>query len=312
MLDTLTASTHFAHRPYDVNSVLRATKKGQETDVRLARLDYDEFIAIHQSIAQSKESELRGLIDVTLEDCSASNVLKVALRKVVDPIVEDCIRDILQPALNRIDSLRAEKRQPTASITVDEAVTKKRKILYENEKRARSRTAECLATDLHRMLLRICYENPKPEIIQHMVHYNYPLSAHCATVVFDSVLPILDALAIRSFQVYLNRENQKTAFTYMAKSKKRHQGDDAIIRLALERDCFYICMPEESEVLSAYHTNVFDALSDELRCFYEAYPLGSVKFVQAVEQGVKSCTPVDAAWERTVQWHSNEKLVCPF
>ncbi|WKY10334.1 hypothetical protein Q1695_002578 [Nippostrongylus brasiliensis] len=293
----------------DVNVASRGLNGNSSTKAISTKLDYKEYCQI-----QRRFVEASGVVDeVAADRTTIRGVLMSALREVVDPIVEDCVKDILQSAINRVNSVRAERRDRAAGkFQMSEESAKWKKLAYEKEKSNRNTSFNFLATDLHKILLRICFEKPKPEIIQHMVRYNYPMSAHCATIVFDGIFVILEKLQIRSLTVELRRKSQ-TIFKYFAFSPGQ-SGLKASIVLALEDNCFYVRAHEKSDnwLSRSHHSNVFDALSNELRPFADAFAMGSDGFVEAVEEAVASAESQSRTWKRTVKWHSNEKLLCPF
>ncbi|EYB88792.1 hypothetical protein Y032_0241g3369 [Ancylostoma ceylanicum] len=287
----------------DINSTVRGmNSRGGRQSVKAitTRLEYDEYKDIQNS--KNKKEDI--------EEHVLSTALRNALRRTVEPIVDESVREILEPAIRRIESVKRERKATKGgTVKQDEKLIAKRKIMYEAEKSTKNNNSDFLATDLHNIFLRICFRKAKPEVIQHMIHYNYPLSAHCATIVFDGVVELLKSLRVKTLHVQLKRGEQ-TIFVYNATSKA-NEGEVVAVTLSLQRNCFYICENGKAETEMKFHLGVFEALSEAVRGFSDAFALGSDNFVQKLEEIIGDSDSIDNSWVKQVEWHSNEKLICP-
>ncbi|ETN81002.1 hypothetical protein NECAME_08804 [Necator americanus] len=287
----------------EINSTLRGMdrkKTKQLGRVIKKRLEYNEFMDIQNSKNEDKGAEK--------SERSLRKVLRDALREAVDPIVEECIRDILQPAMNKVESVKRERKDAKIE-AVDEKLIAKKKIIYDKERRTKNNSTDFLATDLHNIFLRICFREARPEIIQHMVHYNYPLSAHCATSVFNGVVEMLKSLNVKTLLINLKRDNE-TIFSYSATSIA-NSGIEVGIVLGLQRSCFYVYGRGKAETQMKHHLGLFEALCEAIRGFSDAFALGPESFIQKLEEIIGNSSGVGSTWVSEAKWHSNEKLVCP-
>ncbi|KAL6729486.1 hypothetical protein Aduo_000535 [Ancylostoma duodenale] len=287
----------------DINSTIRGMNRkidGTSTKCIMTRLRYDEYIDILNNEAGEQ-----------FPDQHLSGSLRNSLRRTVEPILTECVREIMQPAINTIESVKKERKAARGrTIKPDKKRIAKRKEMYDAEVRAKSSSSDLLAADLHSILLRICFREPKPQVIQHMIHYNYPLSAHCGTVVFDGVADILKDLCVGTLSIELERDNQ-AVFTYKATLRTDELIEDVKIILGLQKNCFYVCGKGKSEMQTKFPVGLFEALSETVRGFSDKFPLGAEQFAQKLEKIIGDSTHADNSWAKKVQWHSSEKLFFP-
>ncbi|RCN53026.1 hypothetical protein ANCCAN_00574 [Ancylostoma caninum] len=287
----------------DINLTIRGMNRkidGTSTKCIMTRLRYDEYIDILNNEAGEE-----------FPDQHLSGSLRNSLRRTIEPILNECIREIMQPAINTIESVKKERRAARErTIKPDKKRIAKRKEMYDAEVRAKSSSSDLLAADLHSILLRICFREPKPQVIQHMIHYNYPLSAHCGTVVFDGVADILKDLCVGTLSIELERDNQ-AIFTYKATLRTDDVIEDVKIILGLQKNCFYVCGRGKTEMQTKFPVGLFEALSETVRGFSDKFPLGAEQFAQELEKIIGDSTHTDNSWAKKVQWHSSEKLFFP-
>ncbi|EYC24685.1 hypothetical protein Y032_0013g2050 [Ancylostoma ceylanicum] len=291
----------------DINSTIRGMsrmfggKKSKKSMKSIAtRLRYEEYIDL-----QNKETEEE------FSNQHLSGALRNALRQIVDPIIRECVREIMQPALDTIDSVKRERKAAKERcIKLDKKRVAKRRVMYDAEMGAKSKSCDYLAADLHNIFLRICFRERKPEIIKHMIHYNYPLSAHCASVVFDGVTELIRDLSVESLRIELKRDEQ-TIFTFHATSSTGDGTENVEVILGLQKNCFYVCGRGKAETQMKSHLGLFEALSEAVSGFSDKFALGAKAFACGLEEIIGNSTRANNSWNKKVEWYSNEKLFFP-
>ena len=241
-------------------------------------------------------------LKVSTKDTSPlSLALSDSLKKILAPIIVESIDDVVNPALNGLDAAwRNSRESKTVTIQPDEVALEKKQLQHSAERLAKKQTGNFLATDLHNIFQRITFRGASKAIVQHMIKFNYPLSPHCAKVVFDACLMILleNDSDLKQLDIELKR-GEHTILTYngLKNGFKKRKQDSALIDL--ERDSFYII-----EV----RLGLFQALCKYSTKFSDVFSLDSQSFVdQICEKVAEDLVP---NWKSTVSWYGNEKLKC--
>ncbi|PAV55872.1 hypothetical protein WR25_14912 [Diploscapter pachys] len=243
---------------------------------------------------------------------SLSHVMSLSLKKLTKTLLEEEKLGTIQPAGQRLSSIFNESKVVKGSIQPDSTTLHARSKQHSSEQLLNSeQTVDALSTDLHRIFLRIAFHSLTPQLLSHMVYYNYPLSVHCATLLFDSTVHLLKEIGapLHQFDIVLYRGTARILKYSVNLSLEKN-----LKKLIIELDdsCFYVV--EKTESMATNRKNpigLFQALREKMPQFADRYIVDSINFMKELSKVVEQGKEAPAFWKRNVEWFTDDKLLCP-
>ena len=117
---------------------------------------------------------------------------------------------------------------------------------YSAERLFQDQKSDFMNEDLHNIFLKMCFTETKPGVLAHMIKYNYPMSAHSASLLFKGVIHLFTERGFL-FNVYnfVLLRNLQPIYKFEAKNFAI-RGKALRVTIQLNDNLFTITLPEKS------------------------------------------------------------------